>query len=290
MALREQQQRMRAEQKLAQEQAKRQTQEGNPVGDHQYSILEIALINDVNKTRSMPTLADKATYKRDHFLPKWLPYAKDYFKKGTFFQNDIVGYCIVYSFDAGEITQALEMAQQAINDGQRLPERFKSSIATFTANQIFEFTEKNASAGESVEPYFSQTFQKIATEWKLHEKVQAKWYKLAGNLLITTNGKTHPASNNDPERLTLAISLFNRAFQLDHRVGVTNVIERCTMRLKKLKTIGIKTESQPVGGITLDKTEINLSRIIELLNAPPLSIEEIKEKYAVIPEKQEQQC
>ncbi|MDP8173673.1 phage terminase small subunit [Pasteurella skyensis] len=299
MALREQQQRMRAEQKLAKEQARRLTGAVEPLGNHQHSILEIALKNDVNKIRSMPTLADRAVYKRDHFLPKWLPYVHDYFNKKEQYQNEIIGYCIVYLFDVGDLTQALELSQLAIDDGQQPPAIIKSTLTTFVARQVFDFTEKMATAGQSFEPYFSQTFKNVATQWKLHEKIQAKWYKLAGNLLITSNGKAHPASNNDPERLTFAVQLFNRAYQLDHRVGVTTAIERCIMRLKKLASFGIELnhtqlknkeaskEPQPVRGLTLDKTDINVSRIIELLNAPPLSFDEIKEKYHLKNIKQE---
>ncbi|SQD04869.1 putative terminase, endonuclease subunit from bacteriophage origin [Escherichia coli] len=41
-----------------------------------------------------------------------------------------------------------------------------------------------AEAGHSIEPYFSRTFENIREKWRLHEDINAKWFKFAGLYLL----------------------------------------------------------------------------------------------------------
>ena len=238
-----------------------------------YEVLCIALTNDVNKIRAFPNFELKAEYKRDVFLPKWMPFVEEYLAKGIVYQNDYLAYCIIYSFDVGDFDTALRLADLAIKQNQSLPERFKSTLPTFVANQIYDWTDKTASAGYSVEPYFSQTFKNVATQWQLHEIVTAKWLKLAAALLLRNpQGKVQASGIDDAETLVLAIQLCNRAFQLNQKAGVKNMIERCAMRLNALAKSGdYDPESLPqVAGLSLEKQQIDFDLVIEKLTARPL--------------------
>ncbi len=238
-----------------------------------YEVLCIALTNDVNKIRAFPNFELKAEYKRDVFLPKWMPFVEEYLAKGIVYQNDYLAYCIIYSFDVGDFDTALKLADLAIKQNQSLPERFKSTLPNFVADQIYNWTDKTAAAGQSVEPYFSQTFKNVATQWKLHEIVTAKWLKLAAALLLRSpQGKVQASGIDDAETLELAIQLCNRAFQLNQKAGVKNMIERCVMRLNALAKSGdYDPNSLPqVAGLSLEKQQIDFDLVIEKLIARPL--------------------
>lgn len=238
-----------------------------------YEVLCIALTNDVNKIRAFPNFELKAEYKRDVFLPKWMPFVEEYWAKGIVYQNDYLAYCIIYSFDVGDFDTALKLADLAIKQNQSLPERFKSTLPNFVADQIYNWTDKTAAAGQSVEPYFSQTFKNVATQWKLHEIVTAKWLKLAAALLLRSpQGKVQASGIDDAETLVLAIQLCNRAFQLNQKAGVKNMIERCVMRLNALAKSGdYDPNSLPkVAGLSLEKQQIDFDLVIEKLTARPL--------------------
>ena len=238
-----------------------------------YEVLCIALTNDVNKIRAFPNFELKAEYKRDVFLPKWMPFVEEYWAKGIVYQNDYLAYCIIYSFDVGDFDTALKLADLAIKQNQSLPERFKSTLPNFVADQIYNWTDKTAAAGQSVEPYFSQTFKNVATQWKLHEIVTAKWLKLAAALLLRSpQGKVQASGIDDAETLVLAIKLCNRAFQLNQKAGVKNMIERCVMRLNALAKSGdYDPNSLPqVAGLSLEKQQIDFDLVIEKLIARPL--------------------
>lgn len=280
MGLREQQARMKAQSHLAEQQEQIVQGGTRPTATHSQQIIDLALRNEIEKIRAMPTFADRNQYKRDHFLKKWLPFVEQHFEKGATYQNDVIGYCLIYLFDVGQYSQALSLADRAIANGQRLPERFKSTIPTFVADQIFQWTEKTSAIGQSVEPYFSQVLDKVATQWQLHEIITAKWLKQAAMLLIrNADGKAHAASYNEPERLWLAIQLCRRAYQLNHKAGIKNIVERCTMRLSKLAELGLEMPFEPsqVAGLSPNPTEIDIKRVIALLNAQPLSLKEVME-------------
>lgn len=199
------------------------------------AVLEIALQNDINKIRQLPSLAERADYKRDHFLPKWLPFVEEYITRGDNYQNDAFIYCIIYLFDVGNLDRALEMADVAIKQNQSMPESFKSNLPTFVADQVYQWISKTASTGESVEPYFTQTFKKVADSWQLHEVITAKWYKLAASLLLRNKqGTIHAASIKDQDVLYSALYFALAAKNINFKCGINAMIDRIVMRLKRL--------------------------------------------------------
>ena len=268
MGMREFQARHRALQAVQQASAK-STIQSAVIAAHgsDYAVLEIALQNDVNAIRALPSLELRNEYKRNRFLKKWLPFVDEYIKKGVIYQNDYFLYCIVYLFDVGDFDRALDLASTAILQRQSMPKNFKSNLATFTADQIYAWADKTAAVGLSVEPYFSQTFKNVATAWQLHEVVTAKWLKFAAALLLRNpQGQVHAASIKQPERLILAVQLCNRAFQLNPKAGVKDMISRCITRLKKLHQ-----DDSTMTGLSLETAEIDFDAVIEQLRSRHLS-------------------
>lgn len=279
MALREQQARMKAEQALAQAQAESLVTGQVAVSQHSQEIVDIALMNEINKIRAMPTLADRIEYKRNQFIPHWLPFAEQHLTNEGQYQNDVIGFCIVYLFDVGNFDQALALAERAITNGQRLPEQFNRTIPHFVADTILAWTEKTAAMGQSVEPYFSQILDKVANVWNLHEIPTAKWLKQAAVLLIKTkDGKAHAASYFEPDRLVQAIQLCRKAWALNPKVGVKHIIERCEMRLTALAEKGITRTPTKEGASDLNAEMLDISSVIRLLKSPSLSLAEVIEQ------------
>ncbi|THA15637.1 terminase endonuclease subunit [Rodentibacter pneumotropicus] len=274
MGMRDFQRQMQALNKINQAAESNATKSAVAAHGNDYAVLEIALQNDVNAVRAFPTRAEKMDYKRDRFLPKWLPFVSEYLEKGTIYQNDYLVYCIVYLFDIADFDRALSLAEKAIEQNQSMPQGWQTTLPNFVADQIYNWTDKTAAAGQSVEPYFTQTFKNVATQWKLHEIVTAKWLKLAAALLLRSpQGKVQASGIDDAETLVLAIQLCNRAFQLNSKAGVKNMIERCAMRLNALAKSGDYDPSSlpQVAGLSLEKQQIDFDLVIEKLTARPLS-------------------
>lgn len=254
-----------------------------------YDSLMIVVKNELAKIKALPTFEQRAEYKRLHFLPKFLPLVTDYFSQKEQYQNDLIGHCIMYLFDVGDFEQAIELTDQAIANGQKMPEGVLRPVAFFAADHIFDFTERATASCQSAEPYFSQALEKLTTgQWQVSEIVLAKWYKLTAKLLLLArelNGKVKTALVNEPRRLELAILAAMRANQYNHRIGVNSLIERCYMRLNALSQLEIYNDlklnrfNDPLkGGLSSGFNEDEMSEIKTFLQSPSLSLEEVREQ------------
>lgn len=198
-------------------------------------IQKAALMKDVERVRSLEVGAERVAMKRDDLLPRWMPTVEKYLADGQVHQNPILGYCVIWLFDIGEIDAALALAEIGIEQGQDTPDNIKRSLAAFVADEVLAWAESHAECGEAIEPYFSRTFENVTTRWTLHEKIRAKWFKFAGiNLLRDESGRSRVTTVNDAELLGQADALFIEAHVLDKKIGVKTMRDQIAARLRKL--------------------------------------------------------
>ncbi|MGC6029843.1 phage terminase small subunit [Enterobacter kobei] len=196
----------------------------------------IELENDVAKLRTLQRRADRIQMKRDVLLPKWMPIAQRYLDGGKVFKNLVFSYCVVWLFDVEELGQALKWARFAINEGQDTPENIKRDFAHFTADAVLEWAQTVAPQGQSVEPYFSDTFESVKSAWCINEELTAKYYKFAGmKLLRAKDGKPVVKAIVDPETLRKADSLLEQAETFYSNIGVGTMRKNIAARLRKLE-------------------------------------------------------
>jgi Phage small terminase subunit. len=193
------------------------------------------LNTDVEYLRTLPTIADRVTHKRDVLLPRWRPTVEDYLASGHVYANPVFAWCIIWLFDVGELETALEWADVAISQHQATPERLRSNFPTFVADTVLAWAQESAGRGESVEPYFSHTFERVASRWRLHEEVTAKWFKFAGLLMLRSDdGQNNAASVDDVEQLEKADRLLATAEKYYVKVGVTTARRNIAARIRRL--------------------------------------------------------
>ena len=232
MRFREQQQRRRQLQALNQPEAATAAT-ASPDSLH---IQLIALEQDVEHLRALAPKRDRIAMKRDVLLPKWQPIAQRYLDGGKVFQNPVFSYCVVWLFDTDELGKALEWADIAIAQGQKTPDNIKRDFAHFTADQVLEWAQTVAPQGQSVEPYFTDTFTRVKEQWRLNEELTAKYYKFAGLLKLRDNqGKPMVTVINDPAVLREADSLLEQADSFYKGVGVGTMRKQLAARLRKLE-------------------------------------------------------
>lgn len=194
-----------------------------------------ALNQDLASLHDLPMTSDRVARKRDVLLPKWMPTVDAYLESGSEFDHPVFAWCVVWLFDVGDLDKALELADVAIAKRQPTPERFRSTFPAFVADSVMAWAENTAAAGESIEPYFSRTFENVATRWRLHEEITAKWYKFAGLLLLRDdNGQPRATAVEDVETLEKAAVLLATAEKLYKRVGVSTIRNQIAARLRNL--------------------------------------------------------
>lgn len=136
--------------------------------------------------------------------------------------NPVLMYVLIWLFDTAEFEQAFELADFAMSQEQVLPAPFKRDIPTFVADELIDWAEIEYKAGRSAEPYVSNLLPRVDGEWKLFEKIPARYHKLLGILAM------------DQKNWAKAIEHFNRAMDLDDKIGVLTRLNGCIGALNKL--------------------------------------------------------
>lgn len=225
-------QRHRARVKTVQALDKREALTASPVSFH---LQMLELERDVARLRSLPRTEDRVEMKRDVLLPRWMPTVEAYLAGDTRFANPALVYCVIWLFDTGEMGQALEWADVAITEQQATPENFKSTLPAFVADTVLEWATNEAAAGRSIEPYFSRTFENIREKWRLHEDINAKWYKFAGLYLLRDNkGQPRATAVDDVSTLEQADALLAQAAAYNKNAGVKTMRDKIRARIASL--------------------------------------------------------
>lgn len=225
-------QRHRARVKTVQALDKREALTASPVSFH---LQMLELKKDVERLRSLPRTEDRVEMKRDVLLPRWMPTVEAYLAGDTRFANPALVYCMIWLFDTGEMGQALEWADTAISESQATPENFKSTLPAFVADTVLEWATNEAAAGRSIEPYFSRTFENIREKWRLHEDINAKWYKFAGLYLLRDDkGQPRATAVEDVSTLEQADALLAQAAAYNKNAGVKTMRDKIRARIASL--------------------------------------------------------
>ncbi|OAT26547.1 phage terminase endonuclease subunit [Buttiauxella ferragutiae ATCC 51602] len=203
-----------------------------PVSFH---LQKLELESDVERLRSLPRTEDRIEMKRDELLPRWLPTVEAYLAGSARFANPALVYCVIWLFDTGEMEKALDWADMAINESQAMPENFKSTLPAFVADTVLAWATDEAAAGHSIEPYFSRTFENIRDKWRLHEDINAKWFKFAGlYMLRDESGKPRATAVEDVDTLEQADALLAMAEKYNRNAGVKTMRDKVRARINSL--------------------------------------------------------
>lgn len=158
-----------------------------------------------------------------------------YLESGQVYANPVFAWCVIWLFDVGDLDKALDWADIAISQQQATPDRLRSNFPTFVADSMLAWAQETSGRGESVEPYFSRTFERVASTWRLHEQVTAKWFKFAGlRLLRSEDGQTTAASVDDIETLEKADQLLATAEKYYLKISVKTARQTIAARIRKL--------------------------------------------------------
>ncbi|MFH4741960.1 phage terminase small subunit [Vibrio diabolicus] len=205
------------------------------VASQSLHVLLAELENDERALKGLARIDEKVEHKRSVLIPKYKPQVEEYLAKGENYRNPLLGKMVIWLFDTEDLETAIAWCDKAIEQG--LETGFKRDFAHFCADSTLAWAEKMAANGHSIEPYFSQVFEKVRTKWRLKEKPTAKWFKFAGiHLLRDSNGVPRPAAVGDLETLNQSLALLIEANNQYDKIGVGDKINRVKARISALTT------------------------------------------------------
>lgn len=156
-------------------------------------FLTASLAEDLAVLRGMAATERKAGHKRDVLLPKYAAYVDRLRQQGQ--KHELLGYWLVWLFDAGKMDEAMAFAEWAMQCGLKLPERFQSAVPYFVASQVAAWAEGEFNGNRSVEPYFTNCALGIAEDpdcWNLPDDLTARYCRLQG-LVAERGGRLEEA-------------------------------------------------------------------------------------------------
>lgn len=198
-----------------------------PTAPSDWDLVRCSIESDKRTLKNIKPIGGKQDYKA-----RTLPQYHAYLERSDL-PADIAMMLMVWLFDCGDLRRAMPIALKGALDGAVMPTGFKCDVPTFIADAIFAWSEAQFRLGHSPEPYFSDTLDRLINDWNLFEIIAAKYYKLAG-LMALGKYKTNIKHVSEPDALSKARDLFEKAEQQYLKIGVGTRIEQITLRLDKL--------------------------------------------------------
>lgn len=207
-----------------------------PINNESLHIKLIGFEEDRKYLRSINSIADRVEHKRNVLVPKYKPYVETYLEKGEVFDNPIFTNMVIWLFDVKDMDVAIKWCLKAIELDLPTPDNFRRDWPTVCADEVLAWAEKESGRGHSIEPYFSDVFKKLESEWRLHEEVHAKWYRFAGLYLIRNEeGQPQATAIGDMETLDKALVLLQHAHNKHDKIGVKTQIKKIEQRIRAIK-------------------------------------------------------
>lgn len=147
----------------------------------QFEVLESSLKNDVTALANTPT--GERDEQRKTFIARYLPHVEKYVESAEVYANQILVMVMMWLFDNRDISNALKYALVAIEQGQKMPQQFNRNLATFVADAVLDWADRELKLGHAIDPYFSQVLTKL-DDWAVPEVVHMKYNKMAGTLAL----------------------------------------------------------------------------------------------------------
>ncbi|MCZ4281715.1 phage terminase small subunit [Kiloniella laminariae] len=159
--------------------------------------------------------------KKREFLPEYEGYVDGILAAGTGLQDLVVTTVMVWRFDVGDLSGALQLASYVLEHDLQLPERFARSAATLVLEEIADQVEQLQPTGDLALTYIDAMNEAFALTdgTDMPDEVRSKAFKYLGYLLYDSN----------PE---LALENLKAAFDLNPKCGVKTKIGQLEKLLK----------------------------------------------------------
>nr|WP_245157638.1 phage terminase small subunit [Brevundimonas sp. A19_0] len=144
---------------------------------------------------------------------------------------------MAWRIDTGDIKGAMPMIEHALLNGLAMPDRFKRETPAFVVEQVSEAAIRAYEAGEdaarafpaAVLPAIEDLIDLVDAD--IHDEITAKLHRALGMAILAG------AKEDDADDLTArqgqALRCYQRALQLDEKVGVKKPITQLQSALKK---------------------------------------------------------
>lgn len=172
----------------------------------------------------------KADYKRE-VLPNYRSWIDGVLESQSGVADEVFTRTLVWHIDAGLYTEALHMAEYAIQFNLPLPDNYNRTLATVLVDEICDWSLAVKASGKEDEVTASLdellSLERITAQSDMPDGARAKLYKVIGLTL-----------KNDDKQQALALEYLQKAILTDKEIGVKKEIEQL------LRSVNKKSEAE----------------------------------------------
>lgn len=207
----------------------------------EYELLMAALGEDMRRLKDIQSTEGKIAAKREMVdaynahVDATLAAAAD---SGKAVQDELLVNIMIWRIDIGDYDRGLDIAEHVLRYGLRLPARFQRTPATLVAEVIAEAALDAAKIDRDFPLPVLQRADQLTAGFDMPDIVRAKLAKAQGlqlqriAQLADDDPDSAPAGAAHAARKA-ALAQFQRALQLESKIGVVKEIERLTAWLNK---------------------------------------------------------
>ena len=181
----------------------------------------------------------KAAYKRK-VLPNYRGWIEGVLESQSGVSDEVFTRTLVWHIDAGLYSEALKMAEYAIQFNLPLPDNYNRTLATVLVDEICDWSLAVKASGKDDEVTASLeellALEQITEQSDMPDGARAKLYKVIG---LTLKG--------DEKQQTLALEYLQKAILTDKDIGVKKEIEQLLRAVNK-KEEAVEEPAIPVEG------------------------------------------
>lgn len=223
--------------------AKAAADAGNePMHGEEYELKLAQYFEDYRRLKAIQSVERKIEVKRE-ILPNYAEYVAGVLESGQGAQDEVLMRVMLWRIDVGDIDGALDIARYAIKHDLDPGEQFQRSTAAIlveeSADQALALTDDDDSLLDAL-----REIDTLTDGADMHDQIRAKLHKALGNGYRARG------------ELLEAIAEYQRARELNDRVGVKRDIETLERELKKAQQDGPSPEPTPA---TADDQQPNTS-------------------------------
>lgn len=147
----------------------------------EYDIIKASLEADLITLKSQKTIEKKKAYK-EHIIPNYLDYLQQYLESGHNHPNGILSQVVVWLFDTEMFDLAIQYADFAIKQGQKLPTRFKTpNFETFICDELADYGSRQLKEKQPA-PVLEFAIGGLQSGWDVNPIPAAKVYAIAAKV------------------------------------------------------------------------------------------------------------
>ncbi len=187
---------------------------------NQYELMLMQLAEHRRRLKQIQSIERKIEVKRQ-LLPEYAPYVQGVLQGNSGRQDDVLMTILVWYIDAGEIGEALPIAEYALQHELQTPDRYERSTACLVAEEIADTALKLMDTDSAVSADLICQAISITEEHDMFDQVRARLLKAYG------------LSLNKSGNAAAAVEPLKRALELDEKSGVKKIIEQTEREIKK---------------------------------------------------------